>query len=124
MPQNGRLERLRIGRHDTLLNLGGYDLAYCEVRLTADFDLSAFFGGSLSAYAIQHEEAPALCLAALENQGNFYDLHKLIMDEGLFCPVLFKSRAVMADRGSVSGLMPAPVNVFYGLESLLIRADQ
>ncbi len=109
--------------YDALQNLGGYDLAYCEVRLTADFDLSAFFGGRLSGYAIQHEDAPALCLAALENQGNFYDLHKLIMDEGLLCPVLFKSRAVMTDRGSVSGLMPAPVNVFYGLEGLSIRNE-
>lgn len=107
--------------YDSLLQLGGYDLAYCEVRLTADFDLSAFFGGNLSAYAIQHEKAAALCLAALENEGNFYDLHKLVMDEGLICPILFKSRAVMTDRGSVSGLVPAPINVFYGLESLTFR---
>ena len=109
--------------YDSLLELGGYDLAYCEVRLTADFDLSAFFGGPLSGYAIQHDEAPALCLAALENRGNFYDLHKLVMDEGLLCPILFKSRSVMTDRGSVTDLTPAPLNVFYGLQSLTIRTD-
>ncbi len=108
----------------SLLELGGYDLLFSEVRLTADFDLSAFFGGQLSAYAIQHEDAPALCLSALENSGNFYDLHKLVMDEGLLCPILFKSRAVMTDRGSVTGLTPAPANVFYGLSSLSIQIEQ
>lgn len=106
--------------YDSLVELGGYDLLYCEVRLTADFDLSAFFGGALSDYAIQHDDAPALCAAAMENSGNFYDLHRLIMDEGLLCPILFKTRAVMTDRGSVSGLTPAPVNVFYQLDRLSI----
>ena len=106
--------------YDSLVELGGYDLLYCEVRLTADFDLSAFFGGALSDYAIQHNDAPALCAAAMENSGNFYDLHRLIMDEGLLCPILFKTRAVMTDRGSVSGLTPAPVNVFYQLDRLII----
>ena len=56
----------------------------------------------------------------MENSGNFYDLHRLIMDEGLLCPILFKTRAVMTDRGSVSGLTPAPVNVFYQLDKLSI----
>ena len=106
--------------YDSLVELGGYDLLYCEVRLTADFDLSTFFGGALSDYAIQHNDAPALCAAAMENSGNFYDLHRLIMDEGLLCPILFKTRAVMTDRGSVSGLTPAPVNVFYQLDRLSI----
>ena len=87
-------------------------------------ELYFLFGGQLSAYAIQHEDAPALCLSALENSGNFYDLHKLVMDEGLLCPILFKSRAVMTDRGSVTGLTPAPANVFYGLSSLSIQIEQ
>lgn len=109
--------------YDSLVELGGYDLLYCEVRLTADFDLSAFFGGALSGLAVQHEDAPALCAAAMENSGNFYDLHRLIMDEGLLCPILFKTRAVMTARGSVSGLTPAPVNVFYQLDKLTILTD-
>ena len=106
-----------------LLEKGGYDLAYCEVRLTPDFDLSAFFGGSLSRYAIADDEAPALCAAAMENSGNFYDLHKLIMEQGLLCPLLFKSRAVMTERGAVSGLNAAPDNVFYGLSELTIHRN-
>ena len=112
------------GRNYTeLLEKGGYDLAYCEVRLTPDFDLSAFFGGSLSQYAIANVDAPTLCTAALENSGNFYDLHKLIMEQGLMCPILFKSRAVMTDRGAVSGLNAAPDNVFYGLSDLSINRN-
>ncbi len=106
--------------YNLLLERGGYDLAYCEVRLTPDFDMSAFFGGRLSSFAIQHEEAARLCASALENRGNFYDLHRLIMEEGLLCPLLFKTRAVMCRRGTVSGLDPAPENVFYGLDRLSI----
>lgn len=108
----------------TLLSLGSYDLAYCEARLTADFDLTPFFGGSLSAYAIQSEEAPALCAAALENSGNFYDLHRLILDEGLLCPLLFKTRAVMTSRGSIAGLNPAPLNIFYQPEKLTLASAE
>lgn len=104
----------------SLLELGGYDLLYGEVRLTADFDLSAFFGGKLSDYAVQHDDAARLCAASLENSGNFYDLHQLVMDEGLLCPILFKTRAVICDRGTVAGLQPAPLNVFYGLNNLSI----
>ena len=110
--------------YHTLLSLGSYDLAYCEARLTADFDLTPFFGGSLSAYAIQSEEAPALCAAALENSGNFYDLHRLILDEGLLCPLLFKTRAVMTSRGSIAGLNPAPLNIFYQPEKLTLASAE
>jgi len=110
------------GRNYTeLLERGGYDLAYCEVRLTPDFDLSAFFGGSLSQYAVPHDDAAKLCAAALENSGNYYDLHKLVMEQGLLCPILFKSRAVMTERGTVTGLNAAPNDVFYSLSRLAIH---
>ena len=50
----------------------------------------------------------------LENAGNAYDLHKLVMDDGLLCPVLFKSGAIYTVRGIVpDGLTAAPYNLFY-----------
>ena len=63
-----------------------------------------------------------LCSMALENMGNYYDLHEYLMQEGAFCPVGFKSSAVYVMRGHASGLKPAPYNVFYGLSDLTLMS--
>ncbi len=54
-----------------------------------------------------------LCQQALENHGNYYTLHQTVMDNGLLCPVLFRSYAVYATRGLVTDLTPARDNIFY-----------
>ena len=43
----------------------------------------------------------------LENSGNAYDLYKRVMEQGYFCPVLYKTYALYATRGSVQSLSPA-----------------
>jgi ABC-type transport system substrate-binding protein len=105
---------------ETALENREYDLYYAEVRLTADFDLSPFFaeGGALNYGGLTNDEALQLCIASLENSGNFYNLYTKIMDEGLLCPVLFKKRAVYTSRGAVSGLDPSPSTVFHDLENI------
>jgi ABC-type transport system substrate-binding protein len=105
---------------ETALANREYDLYYAEVRLTADFDLSPFFAddGALNYGGLADDEALQLCIASLENSGNFYNLCTKIMDEGLICPVLFKKRAVYTSRGAVSGLDPSPSSVFYDLENI------
>jgi len=55
----------------------------------------------------------ALCLQALENHGNYFTLHKQIMDQGLLIPVLFRNYAIFTDRGVIPDLAPARDNLFY-----------
>ena len=54
-----------------------------------------------------------MCRDALENSGNYYNLHSSIMANGMLCPVLFKSYAVYATRGAISNMYPAIDNVFH-----------
>ncbi len=97
------------------LYLRYYDLYVGQTRLSPNMDLSAFFheNGALSYGSVNDMTAYALCLQALENHGNYYTLHQTIMDQGLLCPVLFRSYAVYATRGLITDLTPARNNVFY-----------
>ena len=76
---------------------------------------SPFFSssGALNYGGMEDVGIYSLCLQALENQGNFYDLHKAVMDDGYLCPVVFRSYAVYAARGLVTDLQPARDNLFY-----------
>ena len=87
---------------------------YGEARLSPTLDLSPFFdqGGSLSYGSMADSEAAGLCDLTTENEGNAYDLYRYVLEQGLLCPVLFKTYAVYADRGSVSGLQPCLDGVF------------
>ena len=49
----------------------------------------------------------------MENHGNYYTLHKTVMDNGLLCPILFRSYAVYAIRGLLTDLEPTRDGVFY-----------
>ena len=102
--------------YQSALENGAYDCYLGQIRLTADFDLAAFFSPTgAAAYGIGGAEAALVRNAKmLENAGNAYDLHKLVMDDGLLCPVLFKSGAIYTVRGLVpDGLTAAPYNLFY-----------
>ena len=93
---------------------GNYDLYFGEVRLSPTFDLSAFFnGGTLCYGGIYSGDLTQLSYDALENSGNYYDLHSTIMSYGMLCPVLFKSYAVYATRGVVTNMYPAIDNIFH-----------
>ncbi len=78
-------------------------------------DLSAFFTkkGSLNYGGLTDTTAYAMCLEALANSGNYYNLHEEVMDRGLICPILFRSYAVYATRGLVTQLTPARDNMFF-----------
>lgn len=100
-------------QYEQILRAGSYDLYFGQTRLTANFDLTPFFSGALSYGGIGTAEMAQLCSAALENEGNYYELHKTIMDQGLLCPLLFRSNAIYTTRGAFSDLTPAAGNVFY-----------
>lgn len=105
-----------------------YDLYLAQTRLSANMDLSAFFGTdtALNYGGLSRPGIYAISLEALANRGNYYDLFELIMDDGLLCPILFQSYAIYGQRGVLTDLDPARDNVFYydlgrTLEDALIR---
>ncbi len=97
------------------LRNGNFDLYLGQTKLSANMDLSSFFSnnGNMSFGGLTDEAMLTLCLQTMENHGNYYTLHKTVMDEGLFCPVLFRSYAVYAERGLLTKLQPSRDNVFY-----------
>lgn len=92
-----------------------FDLYLGQTVLSPNMDLSPFFYtyGSLSYGGINDVGAYSLCLEALANYGNYYSLYKYVMENGLLCPVIYRSYAVFGTRGVVTDLTPARDNVFY-----------
>ena len=97
------------------LKTRNFDLYLGQTRLSPNMDLSAFFDtyGALSWGGVNDLGAYSLSLQALENHGNYFTLHKLVMDQGLICPILFRSYSVYAIRGLLSDLTPTRDGVFF-----------
>ena len=121
------LKALKGNDYTNALKRREFDLYLGQTRLSPNMDLSAFFAtyGELSWGGVNDLGAYALSLQALENHGNYFTLHKLVMDQGLICPILFRSYSIYADRGLLSDLTPTRDSVFYysmgkTLESALI----
>lgn len=112
------------------LYAGDFDLYFGEAKLSPTFDLSPFFnGGALCYGSIYSGDLTDMCQAALENSGNYYNLHSSIMAYGMLCPVLFKSYAVYATRGIITNMYPAVDNVFHTsngrtLSDAILAADE
>ena len=98
-----------------LLGIGEFDLYISQTRLSANMDLSAFFmpNGSIRYGGMSDPATYALCLEALANKGNYLNLHRMVMDDGRLCPVLFQTYSVHATRGLLTGLIPSRDNVFF-----------
>ncbi len=97
------------------IRVGKYDLYLGQTRLSANMDLTPFFHpyGNISRNGVADADIYALCLDALENSGNFYNLHKAAADDGSIVPILFGSHAVYATRGLVTRLSPSRDCVFF-----------
>ena len=107
-----------------------YDLYLGVTKLSSNMDLSPFFApyGNLSRNGISDEVTYSLCLESLANQGNYYNLHKAVADEGRIIPLIFYGYAVYATRGLLTDLTPSRDNIFaYSLgktmESIRIPTD-
>lgn len=109
------LQALSTSKYQQALKLRNYDLYLGQTKLSANMDLSAFFSskGTLNYGNISDVGIYTLCTEALANHGNYYTLHKTVMDDGRLCPILFRSYAIYAERGLLTGLTPARDNVFY-----------
>ena len=97
------------------VRIGKYDLYLGQTRLSTNMDLTPFFHpyGNISRNGVADSLIYDLCLDALENSGNFYNLHKAAADDGSIVPILFGSYAVYATRGLVTNLSPSRDCVFF-----------
>lgn len=92
-----------------------YDLYLGQTRLSPNMDLSPFFRpwGDLSYGGMSDAPLYVLCQEALDNHGNFYNLHQAVVNDGRLIPILFCTYAVYATRGLLTDLKPARDNVFF-----------
>lgn len=101
--------------YTALLKAGNYDLYLGETRLSTTMDLTPFLRtwGNLTWGGMADPNLYTLCQAALENSGNFHDLHKAIADDGRIVPIVFLNYAVYATRGLLTNLQPSRGSIFY-----------
>ncbi len=108
--------------YEAVIRRGEYDMYLGRTRLSANQDLSNFFRawGSGSYNGVVDEESLKLCLAALANRGNYYDLHEHVAEDARIVPILFYGYAIYGTRGLLSDLRPSRDNVFfYSLDKTL-----
>ncbi|MBO5891205.1 MAG: ABC transporter substrate-binding protein [Oscillospiraceae bacterium] len=91
-----------------------YDLYLGQTKLTPNMDLSEFFGkdGVLNFNHIEDPALYALSLEALANAGNYYTLHKAVVEDGRLCPILFRDYAIYTQRGLFTQVSAPRDNLF------------
>ena len=106
---------VETSKYQSNIRVGKYDLYLGQTRLSANMDLTPFFHpyGNISRNGVADGDIYALCLDALENSGNYYNLHKAVADDGSIVPLLFGNYAVYATRGLVTNLSPSRDCVFF-----------
>lgn len=97
------------------LKNSAYDLYLGQTRLSQNMDLSAFFGNNttLNYGGLADPSLYAMGLEALANEGNYYKLHELVMEEGQLCPILFQNNVIYTQRGVFTELSPARDTIFF-----------
>ena len=92
-----------------------FDIYLGLTRLSANMDLSEYFKpyGKMSRGGLQHEAIYGMCLNALQDVGNYYNLYQKLTEDGRMIPVMFGNYNVYAHRGLLPDLNPARDNVFY-----------
>ncbi len=110
-----QMSELNTSAYNKALQRREYDIYLGQTKLSPNMDLTGFFStkGSLNYGKISDISLYNLCSLALANHGNYYSLHKTVMDDGRVCPVLFRSYAIYAERGLLTGLTPARDSVFW-----------
>jgi len=98
-----------------VLRDGNFDLYLGQTKLSPNMDLTEFFreDGALSWGGMANANCLSMCEEALENSGNFYNLHQMVLRNGQLVPILFRSYAVYAERGLAANMAPCRDNVFY-----------
>lgn len=101
--------------YNACIKNGDYDMYLGQTRLSANMDLSQFFRmwGNMYWNGINNTDIYELCLDALENHGNYYNLLKTVADDGRIVPILFSNYTVFAKRGLLKDLAPSRDNIFF-----------
>lgn len=101
--------------YQNVLVANNWDICLGQTRLSANMDLSGFFApwGSLYMNGLTNGDIQEYNLLALENSGNYYNLHQKVAEYGSVVPVLFGNYAVYSHRGQLTDLSPSRDNVFY-----------
>ena len=79
-------------------------------------DLTEFFRpwGELGSWGgIANDTLLGMCKQALENSGNYYNLYKILLDDGRIIPVMFGYNAIYGRRGLLTDLSPSRDNLFF-----------
>ena len=93
-----------------------FDIYLGVTRLSSTMDLTEFFRpwGELGSWGgIANDTLLGMCKQALENSGNYYNLYKLLVEDGRIIPVMFGYNAIYGRRGLLTDLSPSRDNVFF-----------
>lgn len=92
-----------------------FDIYLGMTRMSPTLDMTEFFKvyGTLSFGGIANEVLLNMATNALENSGNYYNLHQKVAEDGRIVPLMFGYYAVYAQRGLMPDLNPSRDNVFY-----------
>jgi ABC-type transport system substrate-binding protein len=101
--------------YQQVLAANNWDICLGQTRLSATMDLTGFFApwGSLYMSGLTNGDIQEFNLLALENSGNYYNLHQKVAEHGSVVSVLFGNNAVYSHRGTLTDLSPSRDNVFY-----------
>ena len=101
--------------YQNVMKNANYDIYLGMTRLSANMDLTEFFcdWGEMSWGQLNHETLYTMCLNALDNEGNYYNLYQKLADDGRIIPLMFGHYNVYAQRGLIPDLNPSRDNVFY-----------
>ncbi|WP_308588798.1 ABC transporter substrate-binding protein [uncultured Oscillibacter sp.] len=112
--------------YSAALVAGNFDLFYGEVKLTADWDLTALLstGGSLNygGWANpQTDQLLAACLSAGDRAAALETLCAHLRSQAPLLPICFKSTSVLLQTDVVEGLTPTMAEPFYNLTGCTIH---
>ncbi len=112
-------------QYETALENDSYDLYLGEIRLTADFDLSALLKSTHNTQfsTVNTNGLLALCESSLANSGSYAELYRRLLESAPICPVVFKSYAVYVTRGQISNNAPGLELVFHDRSQERVLSD-
>lgn len=119
------VERLTWENFLRALERGEFDLFVAQVKLTADFDLTALLTGELNYGGLENGEITAM-LAELRAAGGTArksaarTLYSRLVQDVPIVPVCFTKGTVLTQWGRLSGLNPVQGNPFYGMEDWVV----
>lgn len=123
---NIEVKALPWAEYTAALAAGQFDLYYGEIKLTADWDLTALVGtgggANYSKWADPQTDALlASYAAAPDRAASMHTLCAHLQAECPIIPICFKSTSVLVQDGVVEGLQPTMANPFYDFSSCTVH---